>query len=283
MKYLVYQFQKNISAGLNHQTSNLISLIVDAYLSNRIPVLVSWNLDSKHNNGLALRSTLRNYYDLQKIIVEGKVITPIDRLPISVSREDIRIVNNGTYIDPEWKHTVVIRKIQKIRAGLCRYLLPHDTREQRLKVQKLLQSVNFSKTHSCRIIGKKIAKRILRNGPFIGLHIRRKDRALFDSQWEKATRMKHVIEVIKHYQKNNQIKNIFVMSDEPISYYLSSLNRQGWKVLTSSHYQNIFEKHSPNRVEKDNYFRFIVEQEIFKRGDIQINTQSLLSCLLSDC
>jgi len=62
MKYLTY-CDNHTSAGLNHQLSNIKTLIREAYALGRVPILPMLKLSSMHNCGREIYTDLSSYID----------------------------------------------------------------------------------------------------------------------------------------------------------------------------------------------------------------------------
>ena len=229
-KYVLYN--NNVNAGLSHLTSNLNTIIKEAYFNNETLIIPMFNLAGHHNNGKAIKSNLSKYYDYNNLTVNNKKFEVIlDKN--SINNQSIRVVNLMNQLSKNDKNII------------------HSNKE-----------ININLPYNKSIINKaKQISNILQK--FMCIHIRRGDILKLKKNLNNDTNANGIIHKIHKY---NWTHNIYIMTNEKdLSIYDPIMKKYKNKVYFYKDF-NIL-----NTIE-DNYYLFCIEKEIMKHANIKIST-----------
>ena len=177
-KYL--KFVSNINVGLSHHTSNLQSMMREAYSRNLILILPKFKLSGQHNRGKQLQSDLSKYYDYDNFTVNGT---------------KIKILKDDSNIDKSQK---IIIKDNLGNLSKSKKLI-YD----RNKTYKL----NLPKSKDIVEIGNRISKKI---GKYACVHVRRGDMLNLKKNLNIETKSKNILDKLSNFN----IKKVYIMTDE---------------------------------------------------------------------
>jgi len=167
-----------ICAGLNHQRSNLISILRYCYKHNLKLIKPIFRLYKLHNNGIEIKSDLSSYFDLDHILVNNKIVILYDSSPnqsFTISKKKYKyglLCNDPLFIENE----------------------------------NIPVSIPYHNTI------KKIAEKIVQSfdNNFMCVHIRRGDR-ITSNQMNVDTSPDHILSIIK---KQSITKQIYIMTNK---------------------------------------------------------------------
>lgn len=235
-KYINFIVKSN--AGISHQKSNLNYLFKEAYGLNKILIIPKFHLTSTHNNNKKLESNLSKYYDYEKLKVnDEKFPVILDNSEIDKSLVQTIDLSNSKYglvrLNPKLQH---IKKEIKIE-------LPYHPKI--LKEAQIIQSM----------LGK-----------YLCLHIRRGDMLNMKPNLKKDTSIENIKEKLRKYEE--QVKNIYIMTNEQNTNYLSQLKKiNPQKIKLYSDYPVL------DKIQKeDNYYLFCIEKIIMEKANLKIST-----------
>jgi hypothetical protein len=73
MKYIRFNFKYSLApAGIGHQLSNLLTLILYSYKNNLIPIIPTFKLEALHNLGKFLNTNFDEYLDYSNLTIDGQ-------------------------------------------------------------------------------------------------------------------------------------------------------------------------------------------------------------------
>ena len=225
-------FKISVKAGLSHQLSNLNSMLREAYFGNQKLIIPEFYLVAHHNNNNELKTNLSEYYDYDKLKLDGKNYNVYLNLDESVSSSDIeeRSISNQLVIkDPSTKY-------------------PDHKLDIDLPYNKNIID-----------IANKISSKL---GNYLCIHVRRGDMLSFKKNLREDTSIENLKKKINKYR--NQVDNIYIMTNESDKKYLREL-----KKIKNLHLFSDFD--SLNKIE-DNYYLFCIENSIMKKAKIKIST-----------
>lgn len=167
----------NISAGLSHQTSNLHILIKYCFQNKLKLCKPIFNLDGKHNSGKKIISDLSEYYDFDKLTVNGFPYKLLDGTDLEIT---------------------IPKKIYKY--GLVRLDPMFSSVSNKI-------TVNLPYNSDITNIAKSIVQTI--GDHYICVHVRRGDK-IVNEQIDKDTSSDNIVKCIA---ENSDIKTVYIMTN----------------------------------------------------------------------
>lgn len=247
-KYLKYRITTT-KAGLKHQSFNLKTLISEAFLTNRIPVISPVSLYGKHNFNKPLESNLSQYFDLENIFLNGQ------RQQVAYSESIELDAFNIKPEDPIPTDEPFVEKVFPQDEG-CSWKFVSSPFDIYYSVVLKYQNEIYQKADQLtEILGNDYAC----------VHVRRGDvLKLFSKKWPLFldTRPKNILKVLS---KNASPKNVYIMSNEKPGFF--KFPSTPYRIFLANDFPEIDAiRHI------DNYRLFCIESVIMEKAKLRIST-----------
>ena len=259
--YLFYYH--HVRAGINHLKANLKIYLLEAGELNRTCVLTNPDFAEQHNNGIKVNESWAKYIEFEKSTFPKQIdyIFYNDFLKKQFSKKEILIVSGNYKIKPKKnkKYRVIIRNIGYTPSLFSRFEFTEE-----LPIFKLARKLPILFYPAKRIIDE--AKIVLEQIPknFCAVHMRRGD-MLKNFNFANNLSPQNVIRKLQEY--NPQKLPVYLMTNEPNKNYYNNLNNK-FKVYHYYNFNNLIQVAE----EKDNYLLYEIEQFIFSKAKIKIET-----------
>jgi len=177
-KYL--EIECTIKAGLSHQMSNLYAMLKEAKHRNITLILPHFKLHGCHNNNKELLSNLTEYYNFDKLKING---------------EKMIVVKDGSNIDPD-----TILKL-RINDQLI-------TNNKKLIFDRTINyNISIPYQNDILSIAENVSNKL---GKLACVHVRRGDMLKFKPNLDNNTQSKKIISKLKKYD----FDNVYIMTNE---------------------------------------------------------------------
>jgi hypothetical protein len=173
------KFKSTVSAGLSHQTANLMASIKEANYTNKILIVPILSLSKTHNK-VELKSNLSKYYNFEKLMVNNKIM---------------KVEYDDKNIDPKLINELNIRN----------ELFYKDTQLKFDRNKKI--SIDLPYNINILNISNKISEKF---GNYCCIHIRRGDMLRLKPNLDKDTQSENIMRIIKKYK----FDCIYIMTNE---------------------------------------------------------------------
>ena len=219
--------------GLSHLTGNLKCLLNYCYNKNYVLVVPYFHLSARHNHGKAIQSNFTKYYDYSKLKINDT------HYPIA-----LELPTNA-------ENVITSPFIQLPRSGLVK---------QVTYFKESLTSLNIDLPYTKNIyaIASSISNEI--GTPYTCIHVRRGDRIRTEKQNKETS-----VENIKKKIIENNLKKVYIMTNEKISFFDELRNIPGLFIYFYTDFEDL--KHI-----QDNYYLFCIEKVICQNATIRIST-----------
>jgi len=263
MKYLFYRTDKRVACGLSDRRSSLCGLLAEARFLGRAAVLPLFELSVAHNYKRTVPlSDLTEYFNFDLIKAEVPVFTQaqIDQtgmkstLTVSedVATEDLLLCSEQLIVR-EWTDDNFYTSHEHLRPLASRY---HGTGMGPGPGM-------FLPTARTRELGDRILEQL--DQPFVGIHLRRRDRLSLVPRLKELTSPSNVWRSLIQRSLENSV--VYFASDEQSpSYYqelAALLNIRRWVD---------FKADIPNYYRENNYQLFALEMYIVDRAKAGFRT-----------
>jgi hypothetical protein len=256
-KYILHIPKRDHLTGLLHQRNNLFALLMEAKYLNRTAVISPLLLNGKHNHGKDLHTSWEKYIDIKKLqsfhpFVFQEELGDLEKIPHQIFDEHckpLELCNNQSPLlirqHKQYPNYYILIKIIDRKdwySTLLNLFQPSET---------IVNLANIA---------------IKKMGTYHCIHVRRGDKLNWKQcpGLDKATQPKNLMRfLVKHISKGEKL---YIMSNESQNGFFNILNRN-YEVYTYNDFPEYvgFEK-------EDNYFLFMIENEIMRQAKTKIKT-----------
>ncbi|TLD71356.1 hypothetical protein FEM03_07445 [Phragmitibacter flavus] len=246
--YLSY-VNLQVSAGISHQRSNLIAMIKEAAVNQRTLIAPEFCLAGKHNLGRTIGTQLDEYFDFERVNVDGQPLTVLTQCPEKIGHS-LATVNPDESLMGRSERWLI-----KDLGGIS--LLRHTL--QNLYPGFADLAVRLPTRNSLLAIANQLSSQIPPGAAWV--HARRSDRL---QETQHATHPEHIHRILQKICP--KIKTVYIATDERDADFFSPLRRH-YHLLTKANFPS-FEALGST----DNYKLFLVEREFAKFFTWRIST-----------
>lgn len=257
INYLLHIPKKDHLTGLLHQRNNLFALFMEAKLLNRTAVIPPLLLNGKHNHGKDIETSWEKYIDVEKLrsfhpFVFQEELVDFDSMSKRFIDETVKPQDQISECTPMLirqhkrypNYYILIKTIDRKDwyLDLLNLFQPSETIRQFAKI-----AINEMKEYHC-------------------LHVRRGDKL----HWKQCPGLNKVTqpEKLKKFLSKyiGKRENLYIMSNETRKGYFDVLKKD-FAVYTFNDFPEYVQFEN-----SDNYFLFMVENEIMSKAQIKIKT-----------
>ena len=248
------------SAGLGHETSNLVWLLREAHLTHRLAVVPKLELARQHNFGIRHDWRWEDFYDFDRSHLTDAAGC-VHPLPIARCRPDCArplVVEAGEAIPgPERSQRWVVRRINTVMAHAS-IGDPSRANEVRIELFPSQPIAELARATVAEILSSSDARG---GGGYFAMHVRRTDRLeIYPARWTEPERIRNFLG--KHGIPDGSV--IWLMSDERDPGFWEPLKRHYRLVRYCDFPRLAALVSSQGERRPDNYLLFATEVEIAK-------------------
>jgi len=252
-KYLFYSSEITFPAGLSDKRASLASLLAEAEITKRIPIVPNFVLDPKHNHGFELPpNNLLKYISLERFRSVFPEIITLDEFDFAAASR--KLINQQTntlelagladvLVERVWPNSIWYRANPEIIDRISTF---HGTGSGST-------SGWFLPTQKVRELAAPVLSVL--GEDFVGVHLRRGDRMEQIPAMKRDTSPSRVMQRVREFVPNPI--TIYLSTNETSPKYLNEIKEYGQVVSAAS-----FESLKIDELRNDNYLLFAVEMYI---------------------